>query len=226
MTRPQAMIRKIKTKAKKVDRVTKDLPRVNMFAMLQSAGASRCGNFQRKLCLLMAYFLFTTCDFYLLQKMELRPEPSIVNKQLLEAAFNGTLSEKLNSDEKDDPATAKDTKSQEDMEQPSDSQEWTEAQLIQLEKQVRQISKRDRVPALGYHAIQGLREARLNGWSCKTAAKKKGPPKAEKHSPKFWESVAGNGCYAWCLEQHADTILQKWSHHQRNTASSGLLMTA
>jgi hypothetical protein len=124
--------------------------------------------------------------------MDLRPELSIVNKQLLEAAFYGTLSETVeDSDEKIHSNPSKDNPAEGGEEEPSNSQEWTEEQLVQLEKAVQTVIKRRKAPPLAYHAIQGLREARLIGWSCKTApSKKKGPPKAEKHSPDFWKDVA------------------------------------
>ena len=115
--------------------------------------------------------------------MDRRPTISAVNKQLLEAAFNGTLAEKVSKDEDVGPGTdapSKDENAKQDSER-----------LARLRKAVATVLKRDKIPAPGFHPIQGLREARLNGWSCKSVGRKaKGPERAEKYGPKFWENVA------------------------------------
>ena len=128
--------------------------------------------------------------------MEERHELSTVNKQLLEAAFYGTLSEKVEKSTDTQSHTTNPLKSEEngdiDAEGEKDTEaskvEWTDAHLLQLQKAVKTVAnagkKKLQVP--GFHAIQGLRKARESGWSVKD----EGPANAEKYGIKFWGEVA------------------------------------
>ncbi len=112
---------------------------------------------------------------------------SSVNKQLLEAAFYGTLSEMVNKSS--EPVTNPLNSVNEDTgEEESRKESWSEAQRVQLDKAVKNVALagRKKLPLPGFHALQGLRKAREDGWSVKD----KGPANAEKYGMKFWGEVA------------------------------------
>jgi hypothetical protein len=126
------------------------------------------------------------------QKLEDRHVLSIVNKQLLEAAFHGTLSEKVQklSDLQTEAINPLKSSENEDIEVEGEAKKtgWDDSQLSHLQKAVKTVATtgKKKLPVPGFHAIQGLRKARESGWSVKD----EGPANAEKYGIKFWEEVA------------------------------------